>query len=466
MSMSSVAADKPDARHSDLSKVLAQIRPDVARLLEGVLEGRELSPDGGLRLALTHGSELYALVLTADEMRRRHAGEVVTYVVNRNINFTNVCVKRCTFCAFSRDVREEDGYFLSLEEIARRTQEAWELGATEVCVQAGLPPGLDGHLYIELCRVIRRAAPRIHIHAFSPEEILYGSRQSGIPVPQYLRVLKEAGLDTLPGTSAEILDDEIRHTISRGRISSGQWIEVVTAAHTLGIRTSATMMYGHIEQPIHWIRHMALLRDIQKATGGFTEFVPLSLVYREAPIYRHRLVQGIRRGATGGEVVKVHALARLMLGATFKNIQSSWVKEGPTLAQYLLTAGANDLGGTLINESISASAGAAYGEFMRPGTLRCLIRGLGRVPAQRGTTYRLLRVYDGLDNGTDPLDAVDDSEVRFGSHQTLATSDAFRYGRAAPKSLQPPFSKGGRGGISRIWGTFERTRPRSDEYKR
>ena len=425
--MSSAVPDEPCARGQELDEVLAQIRPDIARLLEGVLDGQTLSSEGGLRLAMTHGSELYALALTADEIRRRQVGEVVTYVVNRNINFTNVCIKRCTFCAFSREFRQEDGYFLSLEEIARRTQEAWELGATEVCVQAGLPPGLDSRFYIELCRVIRRAVPRIHIHAFSPEEILYGSRQSGIPVPQFLLALKEAGLDTLPGTSAEILDDEIRNMISRGRISTSQWIDVVTAAHALGISTSATMMYGHVEQPIHWIRHMALLRDIQNATGGFTEFVPLSLVYREAPIYRDRLVRGIRQGATGGEVVKVHALARLMLGATFNNIQSSWVKEGPTLAQYLLTAGANDLGGTLINESISASAGAPYGEFMRPGALRRLIRGLGRVPAQRSTTYRLLRVCDGPDDNTDPLDSVDDPEARFSSYRRLIALPAFRH---------------------------------------
>src|SRR5574337_1942334 len=320
MPVSNVVPDEPCARDEDIDGLLGRIEPDVARLLEAALEGRELTAEQGLRLAQTQGSELHALVMAADEMRRRQAGEAVTYVVNRNINFTNVCIKHCAFCAFSRDFREEEGYFLPLDEVVRRATEAWELGATEVCIQAGLPPQLDGRFYIELCRAIKQEVPQIHIHAFSPEEILYGSRQSGIPIPQYLMALKEAGLDTLPGTSAEILDDEIRSIISPGRISARQWIEVVTAAHALGIPTSATMMYGHIEQPIHWIRHMALLRDIQKETGGFTEFVPLSLVHHEAPIYRRRLVKGLHQRSTGADVLKVHALARLMLGATFKNI--------------------------------------------------------------------------------------------------------------------------------------------------
>ncbi|MDD5558041.1 5-amino-6-(D-ribitylamino)uracil--L-tyrosine 4-hydroxyphenyl transferase CofH [Candidatus Methylomirabilis sp.] len=429
--MSNVVPDEPCARDEGIDGLLGRIEPDVARLLEAALEGRELTAEQGLRLAQTQGSELHALVMAADEMRRRQVGEVVTYVVNRNINFTNVCIKHCAFCAFSRDFREEEGYFLPLEEVVRRAKEAWELGATEICIQAGLPPQLDGRFYIELCRAIKQEVPQIHIHAFSPEEILYGSRQSGIPIPQYLMALKEAGLDTLPGTSAEILDDEIRDIISRGRITSRQWIEVITTAHALGIPTTATIMYGHIEQPIHWIRHMALLRDIQKETGGFTEFVPLRLIHHEAPIYRHQLVKGVRQEAAGNEAVKVHALARLMLGATFKNIQSSWVKEGPKLAQYLLTAGANDLGGTLINESISTSAGAPHGEFMPPAELRRLIRELGRVPAQRSTTYQLLRVHDGLGEEEGPLDLIDDPAARFGSHRTLAASHAFRYGYAA-----------------------------------
>jgi len=352
----------------------------------------------------------------------------VTYVVNRNINFTNVCIKHCTFCAFSRDHREEEGYFLPMDEVVRRAIEAWEMGATEVCIQAGLPPKLDGSYYIDLCRAIKAAVPEMHLHAFSPEEILYGSTRSGMPIPEYLAALKGAGLGTLPGTSAEILDQEIRDVIARGRITVEQWVEVITSAHAQGIRTTSTIMYGHVERHDHWIRHMNLLRGIQKDTGGFTEFVPLSLIHQEAPMYRRGLVPGVRPGATGIEVVKMHAVARLFLGPTFRNVQSSWVKEGPKLAQCLLAAGANDLGGTLINESISTSAGAGYGQLVPPAELRRLIRDAGRIPAQRNTEYELVRVYGAEEDAEDsPLDHVEDAEARFGSYRKLAASSQFRF---------------------------------------
>ena len=400
----------------------------VRSILGRLLDGGELSVDDGIRLTEVSGRDLQALTLVADELRRRQAGEVVTYVVNRNINFTNVCIKHCTFCAFSRDHREEEGYLLPMDEVVRRAIEAWEMGATEVCIQAGLPPKLDGSYYPDLCRAIKAAVPEMHLHAFSPEEILYGSTRSGMPIPEYLATLKAAGLGTLPGTSAEILDQEIRDVIARGRITVEQWIEVITAAHAQGIRTSSTIMYGHIEKPEHWVRHMSLLRSIQKDTGGFTEFVPLSLIHQEAPMYRRGLVPGVRQGATGIEVVKMHALARLFLGPTFRNIQSSWVKEGPKLAQYLLAAGANDLGGTLINESISTSAGAGYGQLVPPAELRRLVREAGRVPAQRNTVYGLVKVYDGEQEDEDsPLDHVQDAAARFGSYRALATSGQFRF---------------------------------------
>jgi FO synthase subunit 2 len=393
------------------------------------LDGAELSTDDGLALAAVTGRDLHALALVADEMRRRQAGDVVTFVVNRNVNFTNVCIKHCTFCAFSRDHREEEGYFLPVEEVVRRAREAWDLGATEVCIQAGLPPKLDGRFYIDLCRALKAALPDLHLHAFSPEEILYGSVRSGLPIKEYLAELRQAGLGTLPGTSAEILDQEIRDTIARGRITVDQWIEVITTAHALGIRTTSTMMYGHVETPAHWVRHMALLRDIQKDTGGFTEFVPLSLIHGEAPMYAKRLVAGVRPGATGLEVVKVHALARLILGPTLRNIQASWVKEGPKLAQLLLAAGANDLGGTLINESISTSAGASFGQLVPPGELKRLVRDAGRVPAQRDTLYNVVRLYGDGDDEASPLDAVEDAETRFGSYRRLIASGEFRYTR-------------------------------------
>jgi 7,8-didemethyl-8-hydroxy-5-deazariboflavin synthase CofH subunit len=404
------------------------IDSDVRRILRRALEGQELGVDEGIRLTEVAGRELHALTLVADEMRRRQAGDVVSYVVNRNINFTNVCIKHCTFCAFSRDHREEEGYFLPMDEVVRRAVEAWEMGASEVCIQAGLPPKLDGTYYVDLCRAIKAAVPEMHLHAFSPEEILYGATRSGLSIPDFLKTLREAGLGTLPGTSAEILDQGIRDRIARGRISVDQWIEVITSAHALGIRTTSTIMYGHVESPADWIRHMDLLRSIQRQTGGFTEFVPLSLIHNEAPMYVRGLVPGVRQGATGVEVVKMHALARLILGPTFRNIQCSWVKEGPKMAQYLLAAGANDVGGTLINESISTSAGAAYGQLVPPAELRRLIRDAGRVPARRDTLYNLFKVYATAEDEEDsPLDHVTDAAARFGSYRALSGSSQFRF---------------------------------------
>jgi FO synthase subunit 2 len=376
---------------------------------------------------VVRGRDLQALTRAADELRRRQVGDVVTFVVNRNVNFTNVCIKHCTFCAFSRDHREEEGYLLPVPEVVRRAREAWDLGATEVCIQAGLPPKLDGRYYIDLCRAIKAEVPALHLHAFSPEEVLYGTVRSGLPVREYLGELKAAGLGTLPGTSAEILDQDIRDLIARGRITVRQWIEIVTTAHALGIRTTSTIMYGHVETPAHWVRHLALLRSIQKDTGGFTEFVPLSLIHTEAPMWAKRLVSGVRPGATGAEVLVMHALARVMLGPSIPNIQASWVKEGPKLAQLLLDAGANDLGGTLINESISTSAGAAYGQLVPPAELKRLVRDAGRVPAQRDTLYAILRRYEGEDDDASPLDSIDDAESRFGSYRRLIASGEFRY---------------------------------------
>ncbi len=410
-----------------LIPVLDRVAPDVRGILARTLDGAEVTVAEAERLATTTGRDLLALTLTADELRRRHVGDTVTYVVNRNINFTNVCIKHCGFCAFSRDHREEEGYLLPIEEVVRRAREAWDLGATEVCIQAGLPPKLDGRFYIDLTRALKAELPNLHLHAFSPEEVLYGSVRSGLPIKEYLHELKDAGLGTLPGTSAEILDQAIRDRIARGRITVDQWVEVITTAHALGIRTTSTIMYGHVETPAHWVAHMALLRSIQKDTGGFTEFVPLSLIHSEAPMYSKALVEGVRPGATGVEVIRMHALARVMLGPVLRNIQASWVKEGPKLAQALLDAGANDLGGTLINESISTSAGATYGQLVGPAELRRWIRDAGRVPAERDTLYRVLRTYADGDDPRSELDAVEDAEARFGSYRRLIASGEFRF---------------------------------------
>lgn len=426
---------------ASLGALFNAVERRVAAVLEGALEGREVSVEDAEVLAGATGIELHALCLTADALRARQAGDVVTYVVNRNINFTNVCIKHCGFCAFSREHRAEEGYFLDAQEIVRRAAEARALGATEVCLQAGLPPGLSGSYYIDVCKAIKSALPDLHIHAFSPEEVLYGAVRAKTSIEEYLAALKEAGLGTLPGTSAEILDDEVRDVIAKGRITTAQWIDVITSAHRLGIRTTATMMYGHVETPGHQVRHMDLLRRIQKETGGFTEFVPLSFIHEEAPMAEDGKVPGLRRGASGVEVLRAHAIARLMLGETFRNIQASWVKDGLKLGQWLLSCGVNDLGGTLINESISTSAGAAHGQLVSPGELRRVIREAGRVPAERSTLYAIRRVFDGAEPEEEsPLDRVKDVEGTFGSYRSLVRSAAFRFVR--PKSGRAETDRG------------------------
>jgi len=414
---------------SDLATLLDGIDGGVRRTLSACLEGRELGCQEALPLCEARGRELHALIATADELRRRQAGDTVTYVVNRNINFTNVCAKTCHFCAFSRDHRSEQGYFLDVAEVVRRAREARDFGATEVCLQAGLAPGIDGRFYIELCSALKRALPDLHLHAFSPEEVKYGARLLRVSIREYLTELKAAGLGSLPGTSAEVLDDAVRQRIAPGRITTAEWLDVIRTAHELGIFTTSTLMFGHVETHAERLRHLELLRSVQRDTGGFTEFVPLSFVYREAPMYVDKLVPGLRAGPTGNDVIRLFAISRLMLGDSFVNIQASWVKEGVRQAQWLLSCGANDLGGTLMNESISTSAGAEHGQLVTPSALRRLIRDAGRVPAERATSYRLLKTFasaadDPLD---DPLDALGDGEAVFGSYAKLATSDDFRF---------------------------------------
>ena len=419
-----------------LARLFTEVTPDVARILDQALSGHDITADEAERLLGVTGADFNATLAAADHLRRETVGDTVTYVVNRNINFTNVCIKGCGFCAFSRDFREEEGYFLPEEEVLRRAQEAWDLGATEVCVQAGLAPKMEGDLYIRLTRRIKELLPNIHIHGFSPEEVLYGSVRSGWTIRDYLLALREAGVGSLPGTAAEILDDELRHRIAPGRIRTAQWIEVVRTAHELGIPTTATMMFGHAETPGHQARHLVLLRDLQRASGGFTEFVPLSFVHTEAPMWKQGTVAGLRPGPDGIEVVRVHAVSRIVLGRAIPNLQVSWVKEGPRVAQLLLGAGANDLGGTLINESISTSAGAGYGQLVPPREMRRMIRGVGRVPAERLTTYKIRRLFgDSDDEAPDALDLAAENAAQFGSYRQLIKMDRFRYrhpGRPEP----------------------------------
>jgi FO synthase subunit 2 len=406
--------------------LLKSIDPVVASALDRALSDKDVSVEQAAELFDSNGIEMNTLVLVADELRRRSVGNTVTYVINRNINFTNVCIKRCGFCAFSRDFREEEGYFLPIEEIVRRAKEAWKLGATEVCIQAGLPPKMDGHLYIDICNAIKKELPDIHIHAFSPEEVLYGAVRSQIPVEEYLKTLKEAGVGSLPGTAAEILDQRMRDLISPGRITVEDWIKIIKLAHSMEIPTTSTIMYGHIESSAHKANHLALIRKIQSETHGFTEFVPLSFVHTEAPMYNHAIIPNLRPGANGNEVVKMHAVSRIMLHKYINNIQVSWVKEGTRMSQVLLGAGVNDFGGTLVNESISTAAGSRYGQLMKPREIRSIIRSCDRLPAQRSTTYRLIKVYSNEEyEEPGELDKVDDTQ--FGSYNELIKLDKFRY---------------------------------------
>ena len=412
-----------------LETCLRDVSSGVRVILERSLEGDEVSIADGVVLSDARGTDLHALCLVADEQRRRQVGDRVTYVVNRNINFTNVCIKNCKFCAFARTVRSEQGYFLPHEEVARRVQQAWEMGATEVCLQAGLSPNLTGESYVKLCRVVKEAAPEIHIHAFSPEEVKFGASLRRVPYSEYLAELKDAGLGSLPGTSAEILDDRLRKTISPTRITTQEWLAIVTAAHRLGIPTTSTMMFGHVEKIEDRMRHMDLLRRVQRETGGITEFVPLSFVHEEAPLFAKSEVSGVRPGPTGDEVLRLYAIARLMLGHDIPNLQASWVKEGLRTSQLLLSCGVNDLGGTLMNESISTAAGARHGQLMTPATLRRVIRDAGRQPVQRDTAYRVVREFGKTpdQDPREPLDGIVDADAVFGSYDTLTKDPRFRY---------------------------------------
>ena len=379
---------------TSVEKLLSDIDPAVSRILDRALADKEITADEGLTLFRTQGRELQALLLAADAIRRAKVGEQVTFVVVRNINFTNICYTGCRFCAFGKHRDDPEAEFLSLEEVATRAEEAWSRGATEVCIQGGLHPDVDGSHYRDILVAIKSRLPKIHIHAFSPFEIKYGSERSRLSVEDFLRMLREHGLGSIPGTAAEILDIDIRQKLTRNKLSAAEWVSIVKTGHRLGIPSTSTIMYGHIDGPEHWVAHLALLRDIQKETGGFTELVPLGFVHWEAPIY---LAGEARPGSTGLEDLRMHAVARILLNNWIHNIQVSWVKLGPKFAQYLLTAGANDFGGTLMNESISRAAGASHGQEVTPTEMCRMIRELGRIPVRRSTLYETLEVYDDHD---------------------------------------------------------------------
>lgn len=343
-----------------------------------------------IRLFSARGGDFEAVCVAADQVRRELVGDRVTYIVNRNINYTNICYFKCQFCAFSKGKKSEllrgKPYDLDHEEIQRRTSEAWARGATEVCMQGGIHPRYTGETYLEICRAVKAAQPDIHIHAFSPLEIWQGAETLGLKVADYLAQLKQAGLGSLPGTAAEILDDEVRAVLCADKINTQQWLEVMETAHGIGLRTTATIMFGHIEKPVHWARHLIRLLDLQKRTGGFTEFVPLPFVHMQSPIF---LKGKSRRGPTFRESVLMHAVARLVFHKHLVNIQASWVKLGMSGLDICLKAGVNDIGGSLMNETITRSAGAVHGQEMSPENLVSSIRANGREPQQRTTLYQI-----------------------------------------------------------------------------
>jgi FO synthase len=364
---------------------------EVREALFAAMSGEELTFGQGLKLATAEGAALQALVAVADKMRRETVGDTITYVVNRNINFTNVCFVGCSFCGFGRGPGADDAYSLSFDEMVRRAREAWDRGATEVCIQGGLPRDLDGFFYLDLLRTIKRAIPAMHVHAFSPMEIDYGVLKTGMPLRDYLQMMKDEGLGSIPGTAAEILDDRVRRELSPNKLPVARWVEIITAAHELGIPTTSTMMYGHVEEPADCVRHILLLRSIQKRTGGFTEFVPLGFIHENTRLFHHG---GARPGATRDEHLRIHALSRVLLHGAIRNVQVSWVKLGFEASLACLQAGANDFGGTLMEESISKAAGATFGECVSPEQFREMIRTSGRTPAERSTTYKIRRAFD------------------------------------------------------------------------
>jgi 7,8-didemethyl-8-hydroxy-5-deazariboflavin synthase CofH subunit len=372
------------ARWSDVRE---RVSPPVRSALEKVLS----SLDGGVltrnqcrTLANCEADDLFGLVVAANEIRRHLVGEVISYVITRNINFTNICFVGCKFCAFSVGPRDQTAYFLSLDQVKHKCREAEQWGATEVCIQGGLPRNLPPFHYRDVLRAVKSATPKMHAHAFSPMEMVYGVELTGMPIRDYLLMLKDNGLDTLPGTAAEILDDSVRYVLSRNKLSSAQWSEVIETAHQCGIRSTSTMMYGHSETPEHWVDQMLLLREIQSRTGGFTEFVPLGFIHENTLLFAQGLA---RSGATLAEHMKVHALARIVLAGSINHIQVSWVKLGRELSQLALLAGADDYGGTLFEENISRLAGSTAGQYTSAAQFQQRILELDRIPAQRNTLY-------------------------------------------------------------------------------
>lgn len=375
-----------------LALTLKKIDLKTAEILYQALRGQEISVEQGTYLFEAEQQEYQALLETADLVRQQRCGDVASFVVTRNINFTNVCYMGCRFCNFAKTKEQEGAEFLSFEEVANRAEEAWHRGATEVCIQGGLHPDIDKDYYRKLILAVKARVPDIHIHAFSPFEIWYGAKKARMTPQAFLTELKDAGLGSMPGTAAEILDVEVRKQLTKNKLTTEDWVTIIKAAHEVGIKTTSTIMYGHVDQPHHWAAHLGLLRDIQKETGGITEFVPLGFIHYETQLYKDN-PDLVRPGPTRLEHFKMHAVARLMLQGHIDNIQASWVKMGPETATQMLQAGANDLGGTLMNESISRAAGAKHGQEVVPEMMVDNIHKAGLNAIRRSTLYQVEERY-------------------------------------------------------------------------
>ncbi|MGL6297979.1 MAG: 5-amino-6-(D-ribitylamino)uracil--L-tyrosine 4-hydroxyphenyl transferase CofH [Methanobacteriaceae archaeon] len=369
------------------------VDPKTKKILENALD-EPITKEDALYLMKTKGSEAYAIINTADNIRKEIVGDNVTFINNWNINFTNVCSGTCNFCAFKVKEDDENAYLLDTLDILRTAKNAYIKGAGELCIQGGLHPSSDYsniYFYEDIVKNIKSEIPQIHLHSFSPMEIYYGSKNAELSIEEGLKILKKAGLDTMPGTAAEILNNDVRKVICPSKITSEEWIDVIKTAHNLGIKTTATMMYGHVETLEDRVNHLETIRNIQKETGGFTEFVPLTFMYENAPIYKNK---ECGPGATGLQDLKIYAISRLMFQELIPNIQSSWVKLGFKLSQLCLLAGANDIGGTLGQENISKTAGAHFGTKTDEKFLKDIIVDLGRIPAKRNTDYSEIEIVE------------------------------------------------------------------------
>jgi len=390
---------------AELQNLLDAASRSVSQILTKALFGNEISEIEGVALFNCRNKEKVteraAIFSVADILRQRSKGDYVTFVVNRNINFTNICYMGCRFCGFAKRKEDPGSEWLEPSQVVERAQQAWDRGGTEVCIQGGLHPKMEGNYYRELVLAIKAALPDMHIHAFSPFEVWYGAVKSKLSYRDFLSDLKDCGLGSMPGTAAEILDTEVRQKLTKNKLSADCWEEIIRTAHDVGIPSTATIMYGHVDEPRHWAAHIALLREIQKDTGGFTELVPLSFVHTDSPLFLNN-PNSVRPGPTDHEVDLMHSISRIMLNGFIDNIQVSWTKLGAERARNMLSLGVNDLGGTLMNESISRSAGSKHGQEITAAELCEIIRSAGRTPVRRNTIYKTIDIY----KDHDPIDVI------------------------------------------------------------